>query len=162
MVHTKHPCDLVWLLVFVVFGCSVTTVVIRGESAMKSSRLQFGLFALLLIPSLVVVTNWLALSWTRTEDWTYFVQKSPGVIEEETSAVRLMGWPISYNVAFPSESRSATFRILSWSATSRDSGCMMSHATRQLNSHSPTYTSTSSASASLRVTSRRKSSRKTP
>ena len=71
---------------------------------MKPSRLQFGLFGLLFIPSIVVATNWLALTWTRTDDWTYFIQKSPGVLVEETSTVRLLGWPIPYNVAFPSES----------------------------------------------------------
>lgn len=71
---------------------------------MKPSRLQFGLFELLFIPSMVVAANWLLLTWTRTDAWTYFIQRSPGVVEEETSTVRLMGWPISYNVAFPSES----------------------------------------------------------
>ena len=71
---------------------------------MKSSKWQFGLLAMVIFPALLAATNCLALSWMHTEDWTYLVEKSPGVVEVVTSKVRLIGWPIAYNVAYPSES----------------------------------------------------------
>jgi hypothetical protein len=71
---------------------------------MKLPRIQIGLFTLIVLPSLLVGLNWIALTRIQTEQWTYNMQTAPSVVEEVTSEVRLVGWPFSYNVAFPSES----------------------------------------------------------
>lgn len=70
---------------------------------MKIPQLRFGLLTVVFFPSVLVAANWLAISWTRTESWTYNQQASPGVVTEVESEVRLAGWPLSYNAAFPSE-----------------------------------------------------------
>ena len=66
--------------------------------------MRFSLLLLVVLPSLLVATNWVAITWTRTDEWTYKVGVPAGGAQEVTSTVRLAGWPLAYNVAFPSES----------------------------------------------------------
>lgn len=74
----------------------------KGE--LRTSLMRFSLLLLVVLPSLLVASNWVAIAWTQTVDWTYHVGTPTGGTTEVTSAVRLAGWPLSYNVAFPSES----------------------------------------------------------
>ena len=63
-------------------------------------RPRIALFTLLVLPSFLVVANYLALSRIRTDNWSYRMSVSAGNVANVTSQVRLAGWPFGYNVAF--------------------------------------------------------------
>ena len=64
---------------------------------MKSRGFKFDLLTIVLLPSLVVGSNLIALTWSRNASWTtYGVQ--PSFSPEE---VRMVGWPVSFVKLYP-------------------------------------------------------------